>query len=255
MLKYTFSISFLLIHFFSYSQNDSTWQEQELKFVSNEHEYYGLIADTKKSVVQMHWLAADSTHYREIEPVIKQLEKKHQHVLMVTNGGMFTKKNNPVGLYIENGVELNALDTSTSKKGNFYMQPNGVFYIDTSGGHITSTAEYLNHSGKEILKIRYATQSGPMLVTEGKINPIFNPESKNLNLRSGVGILPDGKIIFLISKEENSTFYEFASIFKEKFHCKNALYLDGSISKMYLKNFRPDEKDGNFGVMISVSEK
>ncbi len=44
------------------------------------------------------------------------------------NGGMFEADNTPKGLYIENSRILKPLDTSQGS-GNFYLQPNGVFYI------------------------------------------------------------------------------------------------------------------------------
>ena len=90
-----------------------------------------------------------------------------------------------------------------------------------------------------------------MLLIDGRINSKFTAHSNNLNIRSGVGVINDGKIIFLISTEKIN-FFDFAFIFKDIFHCKNALYLDGAISEMYFKG-SGKKPLGEFGPMIGVS--
>jgi hypothetical protein len=54
---------------------------------------------------------------------------------------------------------------------------------------------------------------------------LFKQGSTNLNIRNGVGILLNNKIIFAMSRKEIN-FYDFATYFKSM-GCKNALYLDG----------------------------
>ena len=99
--------------------------------------------------------------------------------------------------------------------------------------------------------MKWATQSGPMLVIDGAIHSAFKKGSINVNIRNGVGILPDNKIVFAISKEEIN-FYDFAEYFKN-LGCKNALYLDGFVSRMYLPEKNLSATDGAFGVIIGVS--
>jgi prepilin-type processing-associated H-X9-DG protein len=74
-----------------------------------------------------------------------------------------------------------------------------------------------------------------------------------LNVRNGVGILPDGKLIFAISKDKIN-FYDFANYFK-KLGYKNALYLDGSVSKTYLPKKNWNSIKGNFGVIIGETRE
>ncbi|WP_343673850.1 phosphodiester glycosidase family protein [Chitinophaga sp.] len=219
---------------------------RELSFTWHQQEYDAIIVDPKQEQIHMHWLDDKGVPYKTINALQQVLNKP---ALMITNGGMFEPGNVPVGLYIENGKIIRPLDTAQNKPGNFYLLPNGVFYTDQQGAHVTTTTEFKNNA------ISYATQSGPMLVIDGKIHPLFKPGSENVNLRSGVGIMPDGKVVFIISKSNQTNFYDFATIFKEKFGCKNALYLDGAISKMYLKGNRKDDVGGDFGVMIAVTTK
>ena len=63
-------------------------------------------------------------------------------------------------------------------------------------------------------KIKYATQSGPMLVIDGQIHAAFKEGSSNLNIRNGVGILHDNRVVFAMSKKEIN-FYDFAKYFQK----------------------------------------
>lgn len=162
------------------------------------------------------------------------------------NGGMYTKDLSPKGLYVENKIEKQKIDT-TSGNGNFYLKPNGVFYISKQIAGIVKTNEFRNKD------VDFATQSGPMLVIDGIIHPDFQESSKNLNIRNGVGVLPNGKVVLAISKEKIN-FYNFANYFK-KLGCKNALYLDGFVSRIYYPEKKIKQLDSKFGVMIGVLKK
>jgi len=91
-----------------------------------------------------------------------------------------------------------------------------------------------------------------MLLIDGKNHSAFIEGSKNLNIRNGVGILPDNKVFFAMSKTE-IYFYDFAKYF-QSLGCKNALYLDGYVSRTYLPEKNWEQTDGNFGVIIGVTK-
>ncbi|MFY7731366.1 MAG: phosphodiester glycosidase family protein [Flavobacterium sp.] len=176
------------------------------------------------------------------------ISKEGKKMLFGMNGGMFQEDFSPVGLYIENGKTIRELNKRTAG-GNFYMKPNGVFYITKNGKATVCKTEDFHPSPT----VQYATQSGPMLVINGTVHPDFKEGSANVNIRNGVGILPDGNVLFAMSKTEVN-FYDFARFFKDK-GCKNALYLDGFVSRAYVRSQNWQQIDGNFGVMIGVSEK
>jgi uncharacterized protein YigE (DUF2233 family) len=90
-------------------------------------------------------------------------------------------------------------------------------------------------------------------VIDGKLHPAFKEGSTNLNIRNGVGILPNGNVLLAISDKEIN-FYDFAMFFKNA-GCKNALYLDGFVSRAYIPSKKRYDLDGNFGPMIAVVEK
>lgn len=163
------------------------------------------------------------------------------------NGGMFAPNFAPQGLFIESGKTQAPLDT-TKGAGNFYLKPNGVFYLNADrSAHIVPTAVFRNDG-----RVAYATQSGPMLVIDGRIHPAFRAGSANVQIRNGVGLLPDGRVLLAMSKTKIS-FYDFADYFR-RVGCRQALYLDGFVSRTYAPAAGWTQLDGNFGVILGVSE-
>ena len=202
----------------------------------------------------------NGSNFQSLGEVHKYLISQKLQPLMITNAGMYTPSIEPEGLYIESpGKVLYQLDTIKQQKqnpDNFYLMPNGVFYIDVFGkAHIDTTEFLLKYiKANRVNDIKIATQSGPMLVINNRIHNAFVWGSSNRKIRSGVGIINEKTVVFVISKEE-STFYEFSMLFKDVLKCSNALYLDGAISKMYLSDIDSTVKDGFFGPIISVSKE
>ncbi len=166
--------------------------------------------------------------------------------LMLTNGGIFHPDFSPVGLLVANGNGVGALNLEEGN-GNFFLQPNGVFYQTSSGDLGVKEA---NAFARDSLDLAFATQSGPMLLIDGELHPRFNEGSPNLKLRSGVGLLSPTQAVFIISLAPVN-FYDFAMLFKEEFACENALYLDGVISDMYLPALGRQSFNGQFSSFIA----
>ena len=201
----------------------------------------------KKQNIHLYWKNDKGELLKSIDHLKNHVESHHEKLLFAMNGGMFEPDNSPKGLYIEDFKILKPIDTLQGS-GNFYLQPNGIFYLTLNNrAGIVQTKQY-----QQSKDIRYATQSGPMLITHGKINPIFQENSKNLNIRNGVGVLENGDLLFAMSKKEIN-FYHLAEFFKNS-GCKEALYLDGYVSRTYLPEKNWIQQDGNFGVMIGITE-
>jgi len=199
--------------------------------------------DLKKQEIEFYLKNENNKNIKTFKVLKEWLKTKNKTLIFAMNGGMFKKDFSPQGLYIENGILKNKIDTLQNGYGNFYMQPNGIFYItNDKQGKIATTKKFKNQN------VKFATQSGPMLLINGQIHNQFMKGSSNLNIRNGVGILPDGKIIFAMSKEKIN-FFDFATYFK-KLGCMNALYLDGFVSKTYLPSKGYNKLNGNFGVII-----
>lgn len=212
--------------------------------------YTVFIAEPNKHEITLHWNSDQAKPYSSIKNLLAWLKTQNKEVLMVTNAGMYTPSHAPVGLYIENGEQKVPINTHDGS-GNFSLKPNGVFYIDKNGPHVTGTSKYLQQSVNKT--IDFATQSGPMLVIDGKLHPAFKEGSSNVYVRSGVGIDSLGNAVFAISRQPVN-FHTFASLFRDKLGCNNALYLDGAISLMYIPGVS-EQKGGNFGPIIAITKK
>jgi uncharacterized protein YigE (DUF2233 family) len=85
------------------------------------------------------------------------------------------------------------------------------------------------------------------------MHPAFREGSTNLNVRNGVGLLPGNKILFAMSRKEIN-FFDFARFFAQM-GCRNALYLDGFVSRTYAPSENWIQIDGDFGVIIGVTAR
>lgn len=218
-----------------------------VSFTTDDTRILSYIADPAKQHIQLFWKNDKGENMRSIANLKTFVESKKQKLLFAMNGGMYMTDYRPLGLYIEDGIEKKKINTATGY-GNFYLKPNGIFYITNAGKAVVCTTEDFRKD-KNIL---YATQSGPMLVINGRIHSVFTKGSKNVQIRNGVGVLPDGKVLFAMSKTEVSL-YDFADYFL-KAGCKNALFLDGFVCRTYLPEKNRKQTDGDFGVMIGVTQ-
>ncbi|MFM2306534.1 MAG: hypothetical protein RLZZ367_1203 [Bacteroidota bacterium] len=214
--------------------------------------YDCVVVDLDKCNIAMHLRNKKGNKYNSIGNVLHDSVLAGLRVIMVTNAGMYTAATDPQGLFIEQGIKISPADTSTvGIADNFHLKPNGVFYMDSTGAHIDTTEAFIKNIKH---RVYYATQSGPMLVVNNQLHHAFREFSKNLNIRSGVGVVNAGKAVFCISREPVN-FYDFASLYKYYFKCHYALYLDGAISRMYLPALKSNDTGGNFGPIISVTKK
>ncbi len=154
-------------------------------------------------------------------------ERDGAPLVFAMNAGMYHADLSPVGLHVENGKQIKAINTRPGP-GNFHMLPNGVFYMQDGTAGVAASQDFLARGITPDL----ATQSGPMLVIDGALHPRFIADSTSLRRRNGVCVSDDGDIVFAIS-EERVNFHHFARLFRDVIGCKNALYLDGSMSSLH----------------------
>ncbi len=177
--------------------------------------------------IALHLKNPEGEYYRSLGHFIRQQKTATREPLFAMNAGMYHPDWRPVGLYIENKQQIAALVQGQRGSGNFFIQPNGVFYTTHGKAQVTTTARF------KAKHAEFATQSGPMLVVDGNANPRLLSNSTSRKIRNGVGVRKDGTVIAAISLDRVN-FYEFAAIFKaHKAH--NALYLDGTVSSYFIK--------------------
>jgi prepilin-type processing-associated H-X9-DG protein len=90
-----------------------------------------------------------------------------------------------------------------------------------------------------------------MLVIEGALHPRFAAGSDSLNYRNGVGVTEDGHAHFVISNEVVN-FHSFARFFRDVLNTPNALFFDGSVSRLYAPMLERHDAGFPMGPMIGV---
>ena len=214
------------------------------------HDYIGYEVNPDSAEIRMYWKDDAGNILGSLGNVQEYAAKQGFNLLYACNGGMYMQNQVPLGYYIEAGKTLQKINTKNGN-GNFYLKPKGIFYVDdnnTTG--IQSIETTADRTLLQTKKIKYLTQSGPMLIHNNVINTLFTPGSTNINVRNGVGILPNGHAYFAMSTYPVN-FYDFARHFKDK-GCNEALYFDGFVSRSYCPQQNYIQSDGNFGVMVAV---
>jgi uncharacterized protein YigE (DUF2233 family) len=203
--------------------------------------------------IKMYWKDEAGNILGSLQNVQAYAASKGDSLLFACNGGMYMENQEPLGAFLYNGKLVRSYNLGNGS-GNFYLKPKGVFYLHRKSLPIVQAIETQeDRDGVLISKASCLTQSGPMLVIDSQVNKLFKAASSNLNIRNGVGILPNGNAYFAMSAMPIN-FYDFAKHFQEM-GCKNALYLDGFVSRAYAPSKNFVQTDGAFGVVIGVVKR
>lgn len=211
--------------------------------------------DLRRHRIGLFWKGADGEPYGHLTRVPATLggpagSRGAGALLFAANAGMFLPDYSPAGLYVENGRRLVPASTRAGY-GNFHLKPNGVFYVAGTTAGVLETGAYL----KRNLKPDFATQSGPMLVIDGRLHPRFSAASASLKRRDGVGARDAATLFFAIS-DQGVTFTAFARLFRDRLKCANALFLDGgSAPALYLAAEQSGDNLLPLGPMLGVFER
>lgn len=204
--------------------------------------------DLSREALALHARDSKGTSIRNAGDLSDYLARESKVLKFATNAGIFSKTFIPLGLHIEDSKLLVPLNLG-SGTGNFYLKPNGIFYLKGATASVIPSDRY-----DAKLEPDFATQSGPLLLVNGSVNELFDPKSNNKLIRSGVGVDEASTVYFAISDRVVS-FFDFALLFREELKCRSALYLDGVISRMYVADLNRKETDGNFAALFSVVDR
>ena len=185
------------------------------------------VCDAKDGQIELVAAARNQTPIRRFSDLEASLGKRANKVAFAMNAGMFDEDGRPIGLAIVDGRQVRAINRRKGG-GNFHLMPNGVLLIRRDGkAEVVSSADY-----KPSKDIAFATQSGPMLVIDGKLHPAFDRDGQSRYIRNGVGVAPDGKPRFVISEDQVSL-GKFARFFRDRLKTRNALFFDGAVSALW----------------------
>lgn len=91
-----------------------------------------------------------------------------------------------------------------------------------------------------------------MLVIGGELHPRFLVDSDSRYIRNGVGVSADGRrAVFAISNRP-VTFHEFGRLFRDELGLPEALYFDGSISRLYDRGARRSDWGTPMGPIVGL---
>jgi uncharacterized protein YigE (DUF2233 family) len=209
-------------------------QPMESREVSFQGQDFTVVSlDLHRESLSLHWKNPDNGQpFGDIQTLREWGAANGKRLMFAANAGIYDQASSPLGLYVEDGKTLVPLNLfhGNPAAGNFSIQPNGVFAIYPDGHAAVHTSTAFKADGKTV---DWATQSGPMLVINGEINNQFVNDSNSNKWRSGVCAHGPYQVIFAVS-ESPVNFHTFASLFRDKLGCRDALYLDGTISQFYI---------------------
>jgi uncharacterized protein YigE (DUF2233 family) len=204
--------------------------------------------DVRRDDIRLFWKGPDNKAYGGFSRLANTLAARGRTLRFAMNAGMYETDLSPVGLYVEDGRQRHRADLRDGQ-ANFHLKPNGVFYIGEGAAGVAETSHFL----AEGLKTRFATQSGPMLLLDGRMHPKISPTGASAKIRNGVGVR-DGWLVSFVISEEPVTFHAFAQFFRDRLNCPNALYFDGSISSLYAPSLnRRDDPAVPIGPIVAVT--
>jgi uncharacterized protein YigE (DUF2233 family) len=213
-----------------------------------EHAFVVCSFDMRKTAMRLFLRSPQGEVYGGFDRLASDLAKSGAELTFAMNGGMYDPDYEPVGLYIEDGKVLHPANRRDGA-GNFHLKPNGVFWVGKGTAGVSETGRFTARPPKAL----FATQSGPMLVIAGRIHPKIHGEGTSRKIRNGVGI--SGHLARFAISDEPVTFYEFASLFKDRLGCSDALFLDGSISSIYAPALGRNDRFRPMGPIIGVIEQ
>lgn len=206
--------------------------------------------DTGRHSIKLFHSDPEGAVYRHFDVLAATLQRQGQNLLFAMNGGMYHANRDPVGLFIKDGSEQSKINRNAGP-GNFHLLPNGVFYLEGGTAGVADTQAYLA-SG---IAPDFATQSGPMLVINGELHPRFIEDGTSRKIRNGVGVSDDGRTVTFVLSEEPVNFYDFGRFFRDRLNIRNALYLDGTISRMFSRELERNDPGRAMGPIIGVVEQ
>jgi uncharacterized protein YigE (DUF2233 family) len=183
--------------------------------------------DARQSRIELFDLDERGLPYASFSALAAELMAKGKQLVFGMNAGMFDEKLRPIGYYVEDGRQVKKVNRRNGQ-GNFHLKPNGIFYVQGDKVGVVETETYLKSGPNP----EFATQSGPMLVINGEIHPAFSPDGTSRKRRNGVGVRDENTAVFVISEDEVN-FHSFARLFRDQLKCRNALFLDGTISSLF----------------------
>lgn len=169
-----------------------------------------------------------------------------RRVRFALNGGMYQPDQSPVGLYVAGGQTETALNRAAGA-GNFFLKPNGVFWVGADGApHVDETEAFAAAAPAA----RWATQSGPLLVAHGALHPAIAANGTSLTVRDAVGV--KGRAALFAISDGPVSFGRLARFLRDGMGCADALYLDGHVASLWAPALKRQDNRTGLGTFVVV---
>ena len=205
--------------------------------------------DRQTDELRLVWQGAGGKPLGSLPALKKHLGEDSGRVLFAMNAGMYDPAQRPVGLFVEEGRLVRPLERGVGQ-GNFYLKPNGVFWVDGAGvPRVDETETYARDADVP----QWATQSGPLLVTAKRLHPRILANGSSRYVRNAVGVAWGAEAFFVISRRPVSL-GRMARFMRDELGCVEALYLDGAVSSLWSPELGRMDRRKGLGPMVVVSK-
>jgi uncharacterized protein YigE (DUF2233 family) len=205
------------------------------------------VADPVQHRIAMANLGADKQPFGSLTAFAASVDPGT--IAFAVNGGMYGDDLKPIGYYVQNGERAKELNRANGD-GNFYMKPNGLFFGSDAKWQVLGSNTFFNTVGD---RPQFGTQSGPLLLVDGKLHPEVQDDGPSKAIRNAVGVDAGGKAHFVISDAPIS-FGQLARYYRDVLKVSNALYLDGQVSSLW-DPARARMDKGRVGPIIVVTKR
>jgi uncharacterized protein YigE (DUF2233 family) len=215
--------------------------------------YQVVRVDLTRAEMRLFWKDDAGRPFGSLGALDRWLRGRGERLLAATNAGIFYRSREPAGLHIERGAPpFRPLNTSPDPppgegRGNFFAQPNGVFYISRVG-----TANIVETSGAAAVlpQMREATQSGPLLLRRGMPHPLRGDTTVS---RNAVAVCSP-RVVALVFAPRGASIRVLALFIRDELPCPDALFLDGSISGLRVPSAGV-RSDGEYVGILGVTPR
>lgn len=231
-------------------ETTTRWQSDCNDITFEGADFTHCVADPAEHKVSLALLGKAGAPMRSLATLAAERGANALPVAFAMNGGMYDDDGEPIGYYVQSGKRTQELSRSDGP-GNFHLLPNGVFFGTGGKWEVRATEDfYANVSDRP----DFGTQSGPMLVIDGKLHPEITQNGPSRKVRNAVGVDARGRAHFVIS-DGNISFGVIARLFRDELKTPNALFLDGAVSSLWDPATGRLDSAASIGPMIVVEKR
>jgi hypothetical protein len=186
MAKYLL-FGYCIIGFFACNPSPETKQKIEkgkelakqvkatVEHLDLKNDYIGYEAHPDSGQIRLYWKDNKGNILGSLQKLKSFVEQRGGTLRYACNGGMYMENRAPLGYYIENGKNLQKINTRTGS-GNFYMAPKGVFYVLKNGqANVQSIETAKDRAALPTSNIRYSPKADRCSYTTALSMPSSNP--------------------------------------------------------------------------------